>query len=140
MRGTSAFPQQPTVGELFQQLSVSDQEELLFIQLPDTIPGQPKTSSPEKTKKDNKTEDKRSSQIKSLVSLFHTMPLEGVMSGFFFCFFFIKLLFFATVYYTSCFHRSVSVYTIFQSWGKLLLKVMRYNIALLPKKKHTAHA
>ncbi|ROL41025.1 DNA-directed RNA polymerase III subunit RPC4 [Anabarilius grahami] len=66
LRGTSAFPQQPTVGELFQQLSVSDQEELLFIQLPDTIPGQPKTSSPEKTKKDNKTEDKRSSQIKTL--------------------------------------------------------------------------
>lgn len=68
LRGTSAFPQQPTVGELFQQLSVSDQEELLFIQLPDTIPGQPKTSSPEKTKKDDKTEDKRSSQIKTLVS------------------------------------------------------------------------
>ncbi|XP_077062135.1 DNA-directed RNA polymerase III subunit RPC4 isoform X1 [Siphateles boraxobius] len=68
LSGTSAFPQQPTVGELFQQLSVSDQEELLFIQLPDTIPGQPKTSSPEKSKKDDKTEYKRSSQNKKLVS------------------------------------------------------------------------
>uniref|UniRef100_A0A672K1P2 DNA-directed RNA polymerase III subunit RPC4-like n=1 Tax=Sinocyclocheilus grahami TaxID=75366 RepID=A0A672K1P2_SINGR len=51
-RGTPACPQQPTLGELFQQLTVSDKEELLFIQLPDTIPGQPKTSSPEKTRKD----------------------------------------------------------------------------------------
>lgn len=68
VRGTSACLQQPTVGELFQKLSVSDKEELLFIQLPDTIPGQPKTSSPEKTRKDGKAEDKRSSQIKALVS------------------------------------------------------------------------
>ncbi|RXN28842.1 DNA-directed RNA polymerase III subunit RPC4-like isoform X1 [Labeo rohita] len=66
VRGTSACLQQPTVGELFQKLSVSDKEELLFIQLPDTIPGQPKTSSPEKTRKDGKAEDKRSSQIKAL--------------------------------------------------------------------------
>uniref|UniRef100_A0A672K5G2 DNA-directed RNA polymerase III subunit RPC4-like n=1 Tax=Sinocyclocheilus grahami TaxID=75366 RepID=A0A672K5G2_SINGR len=65
-RGTPACPQQPTLGELFQQLTVSDKEELLFIQLPDTIPGQPKTSSPEKTRKDGKTEDKRASQIKAL--------------------------------------------------------------------------
>uniref|UniRef100_A0A673FNV7 Zgc:171971 n=1 Tax=Sinocyclocheilus rhinocerous TaxID=307959 RepID=A0A673FNV7_9TELE len=65
-RGTPACPQQPTLGELFQQLTVSDKEELLFIQLPDTIPGQPKTLSPEKTRKDGKTEDKRSSQIKAL--------------------------------------------------------------------------
>ncbi|KAL1262432.1 hypothetical protein QQF64_007697 [Cirrhinus molitorella] len=62
MRGMAACPQQPTVGELFKQLSVSDKEELLFIQLPDTIPGQPKTLSPEKTRKDGKTEDKRSMQ------------------------------------------------------------------------------
>ncbi|KTG27766.1 hypothetical protein cypCar_00015736 [Cyprinus carpio] len=67
VRGTSACPQQPTVGELFQQLSVSDKEELLFIQLPDTIPGQPKTSSPEKPRKEGKTQDKRSSQMKALV-------------------------------------------------------------------------
>ncbi|KTG36753.1 hypothetical protein cypCar_00024951 [Cyprinus carpio] len=66
VRGTLACTQQPTVGELFHQLSVSDKEELLFIQLPDTIPGQPKTSSPEKTRKDGKPEDKRSSQKKAL--------------------------------------------------------------------------
>lgn len=73
VRGTLACTQQPTVGELFHQLSVSDKEELLFIQLPDTIPGQPKTSSPEKTRKDGKPEDKRSSQKKALVR-FHTVP------------------------------------------------------------------
>ncbi len=67
-RSTSSCPRQPMLGELFQQLSVSDKEELLFIQLPDTIPGQPKTSSPEKPRKEGKTEDKRSSQIKALVS------------------------------------------------------------------------
>lgn len=65
-RSTSSCPRQPMLGELFQQLSVSDKEELLFIQLPDTIPGQPKTSSPEKPRKEGKTEDKRSSQIKPL--------------------------------------------------------------------------
>uniref|UniRef100_A0A672PFJ8 Uncharacterized protein n=1 Tax=Sinocyclocheilus grahami TaxID=75366 RepID=A0A672PFJ8_SINGR len=68
VRGTSSCPQQPTVGELFQQLTVSDKEELLFIQLPDTIPGQPKPPSPEKPRKEGKTLDKRSSQIKALVS------------------------------------------------------------------------
>uniref|UniRef100_A0A673G9M3 Zgc:171971 n=1 Tax=Sinocyclocheilus rhinocerous TaxID=307959 RepID=A0A673G9M3_9TELE len=66
VRGTSSCPQQPTVGELFQQLTVSDKEELLFIQLPDTIPGQPKPPSPEKPRKEGKTQDKRSSKIKAL--------------------------------------------------------------------------
>ncbi|XP_059387793.1 DNA-directed RNA polymerase III subunit RPC4-like [Carassius carassius] len=66
VRHTSACPQQPTVGELFQQLSVSDKEELLFIQLPDILPGQPKTLSPEKPRKEGKTQDKRSSQMKAL--------------------------------------------------------------------------
>uniref|UniRef100_A0A671RK57 Zgc:171971 n=1 Tax=Sinocyclocheilus anshuiensis TaxID=1608454 RepID=A0A671RK57_9TELE len=66
VRGTSSCPQQSTVGELFQQLTVSDKEELLFIQLPDTIPGQPKPPSPEKPRKEGKTLDKRSSKIKAL--------------------------------------------------------------------------
>ncbi|XP_073773961.1 uncharacterized protein isoform X2 [Danio rerio] len=65
-RSSSAGPEQPTVGELFQQLSVSDKEELLFIQLPDTIPGQPKTSSPEKTRKDCKAEEKRTAHMKAI--------------------------------------------------------------------------
>lgn len=66
LRSSSAGPEQPTVGELFQQLSVSDKEELLFIQLPDTIPGQLKTSSPEKTRKDGNTEEKRTAHIKAV--------------------------------------------------------------------------
>lgn len=67
------------LGELFQQLSVSDKEELLFIQLPDTIPGQPKISSPEKPRKEGKTEDKRSSQIKALVSLYCIQCLNNII-------------------------------------------------------------
>ncbi|TRY58160.1 hypothetical protein DNTS_014194 [Danionella cerebrum] len=57
-RVAASCPLQPTVGELFQQLSVSEKEELLFIQLPDTIPGRPKSSSSEATRKDGKSEDK----------------------------------------------------------------------------------
>ncbi|XP_041938066.1 DNA-directed RNA polymerase III subunit RPC4 [Alosa sapidissima] len=59
-------PQQPAVGELFQKLSLSDQEELLFIQLPDTIPGQPASTSTETSaKKDNKPDDKNPSKLKT---------------------------------------------------------------------------
>ncbi|XP_051958937.1 DNA-directed RNA polymerase III subunit RPC4 [Xyrauchen texanus] len=77
VRGASMCPQQPTIGELFEQLSVSDKEELLFIQLPDTLPGQPKTTSPEKMRKeDNKPEDKRSLHVKALDQTDKaTMPL-----------------------------------------------------------------
>ncbi|KAG7492671.1 hypothetical protein MATL_G00017470 [Megalops atlanticus] len=57
-------PQQPTVAELFQKLSVAGEEELLFIQLPDTIPGQPETHSEKLAKKDTKSEDKRTSHFK----------------------------------------------------------------------------
>lgn len=54
-------PEQPSVAQLFQDLSLSEREELLFIQLPDTIPGRPNVAAtPEKpAKKDSKAEDKR---------------------------------------------------------------------------------
>lgn len=65
-RGASVSPQQPTVRELFEQLCVSEREELLFIQLPDVIPGQPKNSvSPEKKRnEDVKPADKRLPHVK----------------------------------------------------------------------------
>ncbi|KAG9267302.1 DNA-directed RNA polymerase III subunit RPC4-like isoform X1 [Astyanax mexicanus] len=53
-----AGDQPSTVGDLFQNLSVSDKEELLFIQLPDTIPGPQKASSSDKSsKKEGKEKD-----------------------------------------------------------------------------------
>ncbi|XP_071250926.1 DNA-directed RNA polymerase III subunit RPC4 isoform X1 [Salvelinus alpinus] len=72
-------PDQPSVADLFHQLTVSETEELLFIQLPDIIPGQPTTATgqpttatgqpitaPEKNgKKDSKSDSKRSSHIKA---------------------------------------------------------------------------
>ncbi|XP_067101150.1 DNA-directed RNA polymerase III subunit RPC4 isoform X1 [Osmerus mordax] len=60
-------PEQPSVAQLFQDLSLSEREELLFIQLPDTIPGRPNTAaaSEKPVKKDSKTEDKRSAHGKT---------------------------------------------------------------------------
>ncbi|KAG9346010.1 hypothetical protein JZ751_007825 [Albula glossodonta] len=55
----------PTVAELFQQLSLSEKEELLFIQLPDTIPGQTESHKDKLPKKDTKPELKQQSQIKT---------------------------------------------------------------------------
>lgn len=64
----SPAPQQPSVVELFQQLSVRDEEALLFIQLPDSMPGQPAASA-EKPAKESKAEDlKRAAQAKARVS------------------------------------------------------------------------
>lgn len=70
--GASVSQQQPTVRELFEQLCVSEREEMLFIQLPDVIPGQPKnTSSPEKKRnEDVRPTDKRSPHVK--VGYVHT--------------------------------------------------------------------
>ncbi|XP_064792391.1 LOW QUALITY PROTEIN: DNA-directed RNA polymerase III subunit RPC4 [Oncorhynchus masou masou] len=73
-------PDQPSVAELFHQLMDPETEELLFIQLPDTIPGQPTTASVpsqpitatpanhshrKKFKKDSKSDGKRISHIKA---------------------------------------------------------------------------
>lgn len=63
------IPNQPTVAELFQKMSVSSEDELLFIQLPDTIPGQPSAHSDKLAKKEPKAEDKQTPS-KSQVSLF----------------------------------------------------------------------
>ncbi|XP_071250928.1 DNA-directed RNA polymerase III subunit RPC4 isoform X3 [Salvelinus alpinus] len=89
-------PDQPSVADLFHQLTVSETEELLFIQLPDIIPGQPTTATgqpttatgqpitaPEKNgKKDSKSDSKRSSHIKApqLVSVRLSEGLTGDMS------------------------------------------------------------
>ncbi|XP_015202548.2 DNA-directed RNA polymerase III subunit RPC4 [Lepisosteus oculatus] len=58
-------PQQPNVAELFQQLSLSNDGELLFIQLPDTIPGQPITTADKVAKKERKSEDRHALPFKT---------------------------------------------------------------------------
>ncbi|KAM9462227.1 DNA-directed RNA polymerase III subunit RPC4 [Clarias gariepinus] len=63
--GTSAGPQPPSVGQLFQQLSISEREELLFIQLPDSIPVSVNALKSEKSVKKCDSEDKRASHIKA---------------------------------------------------------------------------
>lgn len=66
--GASAGPQPPSVRDLFQQLSVSEKEELLFIQLPDTIPVPVKALKSDKSVQKSDAEDKRTSHIKAQVS------------------------------------------------------------------------
>lgn len=58
-------PEQPTVAELFEQLTVSEGEELLFIQFPDTLPGQLESRAEKVPKTDRKPEEKRQSYIKT---------------------------------------------------------------------------
>ncbi|KAG2463241.1 RPC4 polymerase, partial [Polypterus senegalus] len=56
---------QPTIAELFQKMSLSTEDELLFIQLPDTIPGQSATTSEKISKTETKPEEKHSLPFKS---------------------------------------------------------------------------
>ncbi|KGL85961.1 DNA-directed RNA polymerase III subunit RPC4, partial [Charadrius vociferus] len=53
--GPPGFPRDVSVAELLQRLSLSAEEELLFLQLPDTLPGQPPTqdTKPIKTELQN---------------------------------------------------------------------------------------
>ncbi|XP_057215384.1 DNA-directed RNA polymerase III subunit RPC4 isoform X2 [Triplophysa rosa] len=82
-RGASVSPQQPTVRELFEQLCVSEREELLFIQLPDVIPGQPKnSSSPEKKRNEVvKPADKRSPHVKDQTEKTNVHVLSDFSEG-----------------------------------------------------------
>ncbi|GAB0200232.1 DNA-directed RNA polymerase III subunit RPC4 [Grus japonensis] len=54
-KGPPGFPRDVSVSELLQRLSLSSEEELLFLQLPDTLPGQPPTqdTKPIKTELQN---------------------------------------------------------------------------------------
>ncbi|NWW97585.1 RPC4 polymerase, partial [Caloenas nicobarica] len=55
IKGPPGFPRDVSVAELLQRLSLSPEEELLFLQLPDTLPGQPPThdTKPLKTELQN---------------------------------------------------------------------------------------
>ncbi|XP_061448969.1 DNA-directed RNA polymerase III subunit RPC4 isoform X2 [Rhineura floridana] len=51
------FPQDVSVAELLQRLSLCKEDELLFLQLPDTLPGQPPTQDTKPIKTEVQTED-----------------------------------------------------------------------------------
>ncbi|OPJ83948.1 DNA-directed RNA polymerase III subunit RPC4 isoform A [Patagioenas fasciata monilis] len=55
IKGPPGFPRDVSVAELLERLSLSPEEELLFLQLPDTLPGQPPThdTKPIKTELQN---------------------------------------------------------------------------------------
>ncbi|XP_061871898.1 DNA-directed RNA polymerase III subunit RPC4 isoform X2 [Colius striatus] len=56
-KGPSGFAQDVSVAELLQRLSLSAEEELLFLQLPDTLPGQPPTQDTKPIKTEVQNED-----------------------------------------------------------------------------------
>ncbi|NXN92125.1 RPC4 polymerase, partial [Rhinopomastus cyanomelas] len=57
IKGPPGFPRDVSVAELLQQLSLSTEEELLFLQLPDTLPGQPPTHDTKPIKTELQTEE-----------------------------------------------------------------------------------
>ncbi|XP_053125952.1 DNA-directed RNA polymerase III subunit RPC4 isoform X1 [Hemicordylus capensis] len=58
------FPQDLSVAELLQRLSLCKEDELLFLQLPDTLPGQPPTQDTKPIKAEVQTEDGQVMMIK----------------------------------------------------------------------------
>ncbi|XP_074020334.1 LOW QUALITY PROTEIN: DNA-directed RNA polymerase III subunit RPC4 [Numenius arquata] len=56
-KGPPGFPRDVSVAELLQRLSLSAEEELLFLQLPDTLPGQPPTHDAKPIKTELQTEE-----------------------------------------------------------------------------------
>ncbi|KAH0623126.1 hypothetical protein JD844_031110 [Phrynosoma platyrhinos] len=58
------FPQDVSVAELLQKLSLCKEDELLFLQLPDTLPGQPSTQDSKPVKTEVQNEDGQMMVIK----------------------------------------------------------------------------
>lgn len=56
-RGPPGFPRDIPVAELLQRLSLAAEDELLFLQLPDTLPGQPPTQDTKPIKTELQTEE-----------------------------------------------------------------------------------
>ncbi|XP_050572701.1 DNA-directed RNA polymerase III subunit RPC4, partial [Cygnus atratus] len=56
-RGPPGFPRDIPVAELLQRLSLAAEDELLFLQLPDTLPGQPPTQDAKPVKTELQTEE-----------------------------------------------------------------------------------
>lgn len=56
-RKTPGLPKDISVAELLRELSLTQQEELLFFQLPDTLPGQPPTQDIKPIKTEVQSED-----------------------------------------------------------------------------------
>lgn len=57
VRKTPALPKDVSVAELLRELSLTKDEELLFLQLPDTLPGQPPTQDVKPIKTEVQGED-----------------------------------------------------------------------------------
>ncbi|NXU06923.1 RPC4 polymerase, partial [Buphagus erythrorhynchus] len=56
-KGPPGFPQDVSAAELLQRLSLAAEEELVFLQLPDTLPGQPPTHDSKPIKSELHNED-----------------------------------------------------------------------------------
>lgn len=58
------FPQDVSVAELLQRLNLGKEDELFFLQLPDTLPGQPPTQNLKPIKTEVQNEDGQVMMIK----------------------------------------------------------------------------
>lgn len=56
-RKTPGLPKDISVAELLRELSLTQEDELLFLQLPDTLPGQPPTQDVKPIKTEVQSED-----------------------------------------------------------------------------------
>lgn len=76
-RGPPGFPRDIPVAELLQRLSLAAEDELLFLQLPDTLPGQPPTQDTKPIKTELQTEEGQVVVVKQEKS-----QVIGVVLGF----------------------------------------------------------
>lgn len=85
-QGPPGFPRDIPVAELLQRLSLAAEDELLFLQLPDTLPGQPPTQDTKPVKTELQTEEGQVVVVKQEKS--QVIGVRGGVWGFLSFFFF----------------------------------------------------
>lgn len=84
-RKTPSLPKDVSVAELLRELSLTQDEELLFLQLPDTLPGQPPTQDIKPIKTEVQSEDGQMVVIKQekdrVCSGMSSVKMQGTRKG-----------------------------------------------------------
>lgn len=80
-RKTPGLPKDVSVAELLRELSLSKDEELLFLQLPDTLPGQPPTQDIKPIKTEVQAEDGQMVVIKQEKDRVCSRASSGEIAG-----------------------------------------------------------
>ena len=84
-RKTPGLPKDVSVAELLRELSLTQEEELLFLQLPDSLPGQPPTQDVKPIKTEVQSEDGQMVVIKQekdrVCSRLSSVKMQGTRRG-----------------------------------------------------------